>query len=79
MSGSCVIPLLRVYNVKEVKLQTFKLKCDDNTEKESFNVKKSDETTIEILLNTVLSFHIMSSRMEFTGLTVYSYLICVFG
>ena len=73
MSGSCVIPLLRDYDVKEVKLQTFKLKHDDNMEKESFNVEKSDGPTIEILLNTVLSFHVMSSRLEFTGLTMYSY------
>ena len=39
MSGSCVIPLLHDYNVKEVKLHTFKLKRDDNTEKETFDVK----------------------------------------
>jgi hypothetical protein len=73
MSGSCVIPLLRDYDVKEMKSQTFKLKRDDNTEKESFEVKKSDGTTIEILFNTVLSFHTMSSRMEFTGSMMYSY------
>ena len=73
MSGSCVIPLLRDYNVKEVKLHTFKLKRDDNTEKETFDVEKSDGTTIEFLFNTVLSFQTMSSRMEFTGAMMYSY------
>ena len=61
MSGSCVIPLLCDYDVKEVKLHTFKLKRDDNTEKETFDVEKSDGTTIEILFNTVLSFQTMSS------------------
>ena len=73
MSGSCGIPLLRDYDVKEVKSQTFKLKRDDNTEKESFDVEKSDGTTIETLFNTVLLFHTMSSRMEFTGSMMYSY------
>ena len=73
MSGKCVIPLIRDYNFKEVKSQTFKLKLDDNTKKESFSVKKSDRTTIKILLNTVLLFHTMSSRMEFTGSMMYSY------
>ena len=73
MSGICVIPLLCDYNVKEIKLHTFKLKHDDNTEKETFDVKKSDGATIEILFNTVLSFQTMSSRMEFTGAIMYSY------
>ena len=73
MSGICVIPLLCDYNVKEIKLHTFKLKHDDNTEKETFDVKKSDGATIEILFNTVLSFQTMSSRMEFTGAMMYSY------
>ena len=73
MSGSCVIPLLHDYNVKEVKLHTFKLKRDDNTEKETFDVKKSDGTTIEILFNTVLLFQTLSSRMDFTGAIMYSY------
>ena len=39
MSGSCIIPLLRDYDVKEVKSHTFKLKRDDNTEKETFEFK----------------------------------------
>ena len=56
MSGSCVIPLLRDYNVKEVKSHTFKLKRDDNTEKETFDVKKSDGTTIKIFLYIVITF-----------------------
>ena len=39
MSGSCIIPLLRDYDVKEVKLHKFKLKHDDNTEKGMFDVE----------------------------------------
>jgi hypothetical protein len=73
MSGSCVIPLLRDFDVKEMKSQTLKLRRDDSMEKETFDVKKSDRTTIEILFNTVLWFHTMSSRMEFTGSMMYSY------
>ena len=72
MSGSCVIPLLHDYNVKEVKLHTFKLKLDDNKEKEAFDVKKSHGTTIEILFTTVLLFLIISSRMKYTGLMMFS-------
>ena len=60
MTSSCIIPLLRDYNVKEVKLHTFKLKRDDNTVKETFDVEKSDGTTIKILFNTVLLFQTMS-------------------
>jgi chemotaxis receptor (MCP) glutamine deamidase CheD len=63
MSGSCVIPLLHDYDVKVAKLHTFKLKCDDNTEKETFDINKSDGTTIEILFNTVLLRQTMTSRI----------------
>ena len=73
MLGNSNIPLLRDYNVKEVKTHTFKLKHNDNTEKETFDVEKADGTTIEILFNTVLSFQTMSSRMDFTGTMMYSY------
>ena len=54
-------------------MHSFKLKGDDNTGKETFNVEISDRKTIETLFNTVLSFHTMSSRMEFTGSMMYSY------
>jgi hypothetical protein len=50
MSGGCVISLLRDYDVKEAKLDTLKLKRDDNTEKETFDVEKSEGTIIEICL-----------------------------
>ena len=73
MSGNSIIPLLRDYNVKEVKSHTLKLKRDNNTEKEYLMSKKCDGVTIEILFNTVLSFQTMSSRMEFTGAMKYSY------
>ena len=72
MSGICIIPLLCDYDVKEVRFHTFKLKHKDNIEKEMFEVKKLDRTTIEILFNTVLSFTMMSKRMEFTGPMMYS-------
>ena len=42
-------------------------------EKESFDVEKSGRTTIEILFNTVLLFHTMPSRTEFTGFMMCSY------
>ena len=73
MSGTCIIPLLRDYDVKDVKFHTFKLKHKDNIEKEMFEVEKSDRTTIEILFNTVLSFTMMMKRMEFTGPMMFSY------
>ena len=73
MSSNSIIPLLRDYDVKEVKTHTFKLKHDDNTEKETFDVEKADGTTIEVLFNTVLSFQTISSRMNFTGTMMYSY------
>ena len=73
MSGNSIVPLLHDYNVKEVKSHTFKLKHNDNTENKTFNVRKLDGTTIEVLFNTVLSFQTMSSRMNFTGTMMYSY------
>jgi hypothetical protein len=56
MSGNCIIPLLRDYDVKDVKSRTLKIKRDDITEKETFDVEKSDGTIIEILFNTVILF-----------------------
>ena len=73
MSSNSIIHLLCDYDVKEVKTHTFKLKHNDNTEKETFDMEKSDGTTIEVLFNTVLSFQTMSSRMNFTGTMMYSY------
>ena len=73
MASNSIIPLLRDYDVKEVKTHTIKLKHDDNIEKETFDVEKADGTTIEVLFNTVLSFQTMSSRMDFTGTMMYSY------
>ena len=73
MSGIGIITLIRDYDVKEVKSHTFKLKHDDNVEKETFDVEKSDGTIVEVLFNTVLSFQTMSSRMNFTGTMMFSY------
>ena len=73
MAGIGIITLIRDYDVKDVKSHTFKLKHDDNVEKETFNVEKSDGTIVEVLFNTVLSFQTMSSRMNFTGTMMFSY------
>ena len=73
MSGIGIITLIRDYDVKDVKSHTFKLKYDENLEKETFNVEKSDGTIVEVLFNTVLSFQTMSSRMNFTGTMMFSY------
>ena len=73
MSSTSIVSLLRDYEVKDVKVHTFKLKHEDNEEKETFDVEKSDGMTIEMLFNTVLSLQTMSTRMAFTGLLMYSY------
>ena len=41
------------------------LENDDNTEKVTFDVKKSDGIRIKVMLNMMLSFETMSSRMNF--------------
>ena len=73
MSSILIVSLLRDYEVKDVKVHTFKLKHEDNEEKETFDVEKSDGMTIEMLFNTVLSLQTMSTRMAFTGPLMYSY------
>ena len=73
MSGIGIIPLIRDYDVKDVKSHTFKLKHNDNVEKETFNVEKSDGNIVEVLFNTVLSFQTMSLRMNFTGTMMFLY------
>ena len=73
MSSISIVSLLRDYEVKDVKVHTFKLKHEDNEENETFDVEKSDGITIEMLFNTVLSFQTMSTRMAFTGPLMYSY------
>ena len=73
MSSISIVSLLHDYEVKDVKVHTFKLKHEDNKEIETFDVKKSDGIAIEMLFNTVLSFQTMSTRMVFTGPLMYSY------
>ena len=73
MAGIGIITLIFDYDVKDVKSHTFKLKHNDNVEKETFDVKKSDGTIVEVLFNTVLSFQTMSSRMNFTGTMMFLY------
>ena len=69
----CVIDLLKSYDEKDVKLQTFKLKCGDCDNKESFDIKKADGNSIEMSCNTVLSFRLMNDRMQFSGLDLFNY------
>ena len=73
MSSLSIVSLLRDYEVKDVKIHTFKLKHEDNEEKETFDIEKSDGTTVEMLFLTILSFQTMSTRMTFTGPLSYSY------
>ena len=53
MSSILIVSLLCDYEVKNVKVHTFKLKHEGNEEKETFDVKKSDGMTIKMLFNTV--------------------------
>ena len=53
MSSISIVSLLCDYEVKDVKVHTFKLKHEDNEEIESFDVEKSDGMTIKMLFNTV--------------------------
>ena len=73
MSGIGIITLIRDYDVKDVKSHTFKLKHNNNVEKETFDVEKSDGTIVEVLFNTVLSFQTMLLRMNFTGTMMFLY------
>ena len=73
MSSTLIVSLLCYFEVKDVKILTFKLKHEDTEEKESYSIKKSDSTTFEMLLLTILSFQTMSTRIAFTGPLSYSY------
>ena len=73
MLGSCIIPLIHNYDVKEVKLHLFKHKCDDNLGNKTFDVEKCDRTMFKILFNTALLFDTMLLRMDITGSMMYSY------
>ena len=73
MSSILIVSLLCEYEVKDVKIHTFKHKHEDNGEKETFDIEKSDGTTVEMLFLTILSFQTMSTTMAFTGPLLYSY------
>ena len=73
MSSILIVPFLCDYDVKGVQIQTFKLKHEDNEEKETFEVEKSVSTAIKMLFNTVLSFQTKFSSMPFTGPLMFSY------
>ena len=69
----CVIDLLKSYDEKDVKLQTFQLKNNDCDNKESFDIEKADGNSIEMSCNTVLSFCLMNDRMQFSGPDLFNY------
>ena len=73
MSIICIVTLLSDFEVKDVEVFTFKLKHEDNEDKETFDVKKLNGMTIEMVFHTVLSFQTMTTRMAFSGLLMYSY------
>jgi hypothetical protein len=73
MSSILIVPLICDYDVKGVEIQTFKLKHEDNEQKETFEVEKPVSTAIEMLFTTVLSFQTKSSSMTFTGPLMFSY------
>jgi hypothetical protein len=43
----CIVLLQQDYEIKDIKVQTFKLKHDGTSEIETFDVEKSDGTIIE--------------------------------
>ena len=73
MSNILIVSLLCDYEVKDVKIHTLKLKHEENDKIDTFDVEKSDSTTVEMLFLTILSFQTMSTRMAFTGPLSYSY------
>ena len=73
MSSISIVSLLREYKVKDVNIHAYKFTHEDNEEKETFDIEKSDGMTIEMLFLTILSFQTMSTRMTFIGLLSYSY------
>ena len=73
MSNILIVSLLCDYEVKDVKIHTLKLKHEENDKIDTFDVEKSDSTTVEMLFLTILSFQTMSTRMTFTGPLSYSY------
>ena len=56
MLSICIVPLQQEYEIKDIKVQTFKLKHDGTSTKETFDVEKSDGTIIEMMFNTILLF-----------------------
>ena len=73
MLSICIVLLQQEYEIKDIKVLTFKLKHDGTSEKETFDVEKSDGTIIEVIFNTILSFKTMSNQMELTASLMFSY------
>ena len=72
VSSIPIVPLLCYYEVKDVKINTFKLNHEDNEEKLTFDVKESDTMTIQMLFYIDLSFQTMSTRIGCTGLLMFT-------
>ena len=71
MSSISIVSLLHDYEVKDVKVHTFKLQHEDNEEKETFDVEKSDGITIEMLFNTfnffLKAFHFFKEKHSYVN------------
>ena len=63
MSSILIDPLIHDYEVKYVKVHSFKVKHEHDEENKTFDVEISDGTAIKLLVNTVLFFQTMSKRM----------------
>ena len=68
-----VIDLFKPDDEKDMRLQTFKLKCNDCDNNESFDIEKADGNLTEMSCNTVLSFCLMNDRMQFSGPKLFNY------
>ena len=62
-----------MYDKKDVRLQAFKLKCNDCDNKDSFDIEKADGNSIEMSCNTVLSFCLKNDRMQFSGPDLFNF------
>ena len=58
-----------------MRLQTFKLKYHDGSNKESLDIEKTDGNLIEMSCKTILSFYTMKDRMHFPGPDLFNYFV----
>ena len=67
------IDRLTSYEEKDIRLQTFKLKCNNCGNKESFDLKKTDGNLIEMICTTLLPFCLMNDMMQFSCPDLFNY------